>query len=63
MLGIALADDAGNTAAGDHLAVLANRLYAAANFHEELRKYGTELHENAELFDCPYFGADTHDIR
>ena len=34
MLRIALADDANDAVALDHLAVLTDRLYAAADFHE-----------------------------
>ena len=35
MLGIALADDASHAVALDNLAVLADRLHAAADFHED----------------------------
>ena len=36
MLGIALADDASHALPLDDLAVLTNRLHAAANFHVQL---------------------------
>ncbi len=52
MLGIALADNASDTAAGNHLTVLANRLHAAANFHEGLRKYG-KTHYSAPISGQP----------
>jgi len=35
VLGIALADDASHAVALDNLAVLADRLHAAADFHED----------------------------
>ena len=35
MLGVALADDASHAVALDNLAVLADRLHAAADFHED----------------------------
>ncbi len=50
VLGVALADDASHAVPLDDLAVLANRLHAAANFHRELRtnvkNYGQDSENN-----------------
>jgi len=44
MLGIALADDASHAVALDNLAVLTDRLHAAADFH------GTTIDAKREIF-------------
>src|SRR5438105_866126 len=48
MLGVALADDASHAVAFHNLAVLADRLDAAANFHRALRSNGKNLGQDFE---------------
>ncbi len=49
MLRIALADDANHAVALDHLAVLANRLDAATNFHGSTIRAKREIFRSSHL--------------
>jgi hypothetical protein len=49
MLGVALANDSRHAVALDHLAVLADRLHAGANFHENL--FGPSMQEKKQFLD------------
>jgi hypothetical protein len=59
VLGVALADDPRNSVALDHLAMLADRFHAAANFHGCSNSYGksrafSQLAETAREMGKPF---------